>query len=186
MFFLLSGIISILFLICALTYLIKTTPEFEFHKHIVSDLGTLPKTKNIFKIILLIYTFLRLIFFSTLFTRLGLWLNLPIILTFTIAYCSFIVTALISLSVHRQIHIVSALVSGFFTAILIFLLGIHLIQTSLLIGILNIILANSLLWGSWLVEIKKGPNGYFQLYFVSNIIIWDCLMLFFLIRSSGI
>jgi len=115
-----------------------------------------------------------------LFTRLNLWNNYPVIFSFAVAFGSFIVASLVTLSINQRIHEISGINSGVFTAILIFLLGINFLRLSLFMGITNIALANSLLWGSWLVKLKKGVNSYFELYFIGNLIIWDVVMVFFL------
>jgi len=176
------GIISILFLVSMLLYLGKTTKEFNFRKHTISHLGIFSKTKHIFLITLLLYALLRLVYFIFLFAYLSLWNNFLIVSSFTIAYTSFILTAVITLSVHENVHHISAMISAFFTVILIFFLGIHLLHVSLLLGIANIILANSMLWGSWIVQAKKGANSYFQMFYAGNVIIWDSLMTLFLFK----
>lgn len=176
-----TGIIGILFLVSVITYLIKTTSEFSFNKHTVSYLGTIPKTKNILMASFLVYSFLRLIFFITLFARLNLWNNYVIIPSFVIAFNSFFIATFFSLSVYEKIHTISAMISWIFTVILIFSIGIIFLKTSLFLGIANIFLAGNMLLGCLMVKLKKGENSYFQLYFIINLIIWDIVIMFFLL-----
>jgi len=176
-----TGLFSILFLVSIVCYLVKITPEFDFGRHTVSHLGTFPKTKNSYLFTLLIYTFLRLIFFSTLFTRFLLWDNLIIVTAFIVAFGSFLATAFITLSRHQKVHSSVALISAIATCILIFSLGIVLLGISFTIGVVNIILANSMLWGSWILARKKGLNAYIQLFYITNVILWDSCMALFLL-----
>jgi hypothetical protein len=180
-----SGLFSILFLISIVAYLIRTTPEFNFKQHTVSHLGTFQKTKNTFLITLLIYTLLRLIFFSILFTKLALWGNYLIVLAFIVAFGSFIATAFITLAVNQKIHSLTALTSAISTCILIFLLGIVLFRLSAVVGIINMFLANTMLWGSWLLARNKGTNSYFQSFYMANVFIWDICMVLFLIKYGN-
>lgn len=175
------GLISILFLTSVIYYLSQTTPEFSFSSRVISDLGILPQTRRKYLITLLVYTLLRLIFFVSLFTHFSLWNNYFIVTSFAVAYISFISTAFITIAHNPKLHAISALTSAIFTVILILFLGLQFLQSSPLVGITNILLANSMLWGSWYIQHTKGLNSYFQIYFIANLFIWDNLILFFLL-----
>jgi hypothetical protein len=179
-FLALLGIFSILFLVSALSYVGSTAKGFEFRKYTVSHLVFFPKAKNFFTAVMLIYSFLRLIYFPYLITTLSLWNNYMIVFSFIITFGSFVVATLIPLTLNRTIHNISALISGFFTILFILSLGMTFLKTSTFLGISNILIANSLLWGSLFVFFTKGTNCYFQLYYAASVIIWDSLMALFL------